>query len=322
MAVAQLPVGVIVVVRPGAQVAYANEAAKQLVHPAKIHRGSQLPEAWPPFSLREYARRVVESGAGSRAEERVSVEDGRVFAIIGVATRASNSAVLLIEDVSGRDQRSRVEREFVANAAHELMTPLTGIVGAAHVLQAGAKEVPEERDRFIEHIAHECARLTRVARSLLVLARAQSGEEAPRREILSVCALIGEAVEIVRAERTTVVVVECDPDTKVLADADLVIQALVNLVGNAVRHGSGELLFRVETADGAVVHIDIVDPQSGASVASFQRRFQTGSGRDAGGFGLGLSIAGQSLEATGGALVLDAAGDLIARIELPAGDVD
>ena len=240
----------------------------------------------------------------------------------GAATRASNSAVILIEDVSDRERRSRVEREFVSNAAHELLTPLTGIVGAAHVLQAGAKEVPEDRDKFIEHIAHECARLTRVARSLLVLARAQSGEEPPRLEILDLCGVIGEAVELVRGERSLLAVVDCDPGTTVLADADLFVQAFVNLFGNAVRHGSGEVLVKAETVGRTLVRIDIVDPEGGPSVEGFQRRFHSGSGRDGGGFGLGLSIARQSLEATGGALLLDAGGDVIARIELPAGEVD
>jgi len=55
------------------------------------------------------------------------------------------------------------QQEFIANVAHELLTPLTGIVGAAHALESGAKADPELRDRFIGHITRECSRLARVS---------------------------------------------------------------------------------------------------------------------------------------------------------------
>src|SRR5205085_2338664 len=105
------------------------------------------------------------------------------------------------EDATARDRRATAQREFVSNAAHELLTPLTGIVGAAHVLESGGKIVPETRDRFIAHIARECDRLARIARALLVLARARSGEEPPRPEIVSLRPLIDDALR--RAQAAT-----------------------------------------------------------------------------------------------------------------------
>src|SRR5207302_561519 len=82
----------------------------------------------------------------------------------------------LIEDVTEEQRREKVVREFVRNAAHQLRTPLAGIAAAVEVLQSGAKEVPSDRDRFLGHVAEDTARLTRIARALLVLARSQSGE--------------------------------------------------------------------------------------------------------------------------------------------------
>jgi signal transduction histidine kinase len=308
----RLPIGVIMFDTKRKQVAFVNAAARRLLHPEPLRRGRDLPEPWRLFSLNGYADRVT--GPGVAPDERVELDDGRVYVFSGITPRHTDIGAILIEDVSDRERRARAEREFVANAAHELLTPLTGIVGAAHVLQAGAKDVPEERERFINHIAVECSRLTRVARSLLVLARAQSGEEPPRLEILPLRQLLGELVDLIEVDVT----VRCDEDVTVFADADLLVQALVNLVANAARHGSGgELVVEARERPGNIVEIDVIDTQAaGPNLRGFQRRFRTAAGRDGGGFGLGLSIAQQSVEVMGANLLLDGSS---ARVEIPRG---
>jgi signal transduction histidine kinase len=308
----RLPIGVIMFDTKRKQVAFVNAAARRLLHPEPLRRGRDLPEPWRRFSLNGYADRLT--GPGVAPDERVELDDGRVYVLSGVTPRRTDIGAILIEDVSERERRARAEREFVANAAHELLTPLTGIVGAAHVLQAGAKDVPEERERFINHIAAECSRLTRVARSLLVLARAQSGEEPPRLEILPLRQLLGELVDLIEVDVT----VRCDENVTVFADADLLVQALVNLVANAARHGSGgELVVEARERPGNIVEIDVIDTQAaGPNLRGFQRRFRTAAGRDGGGFGLGLSIAQQSVEVMGANLLLDGSS---ARVEIPRG---
>ena len=308
----RLPIGVIMFDTKRKQVAFVNAAARRLLHPEPLRRGRDLPEPWRRFSLNGYADRLT--GPGVAPDERVELDDGRVYVLSGITPQRTDIGAILIEDVSERERRARAEREFVANAAHELLTPLTGIVGAAHVLQAGAKDVPEERERFINHIAAECSRLTRVARSLLVLARAQSGEEPPRLEILTLRQLLGELVDLIEVDVT----VRCDEDVTVFADADLLVQALVNLVANAARHGSGgELVVETRERPGNIVEIDVIDTQAaGPNLRGFQRRFRTAAGRDGGGFGLGLSIAQQSVEVMGANLLLDGSS---ARVEIPRG---
>jgi len=308
----RLPIGVIMFDTKRKQVAFVNAAARRLLHPEPLRRGRDLPEPWRRFSLNGYADRLT--GPGVAPDERVELDDGRVYVLSGITPQRTDIGAILIEDVSERERRARAEREFVANAAHELLTPLTGIVGAAHVLQAGAKDVPEERERFINHIAAECSRLTRVARSLLVLARAQSGEEPPRLEILTLRQLLGELVDLIEVDVT----VRCDEDVTVFADADLLVQALVNLVANAARHGSGgELVVEARERPGNIVEIDVIDTQAaGPNLRGFQRRFRTAAGRDGGGFGLGLSIAQQSVEVMGANLLLDGSS---ARVEIPRG---
>ena len=57
--------------------------------------------------------------------------------------------MIVLADVTERERRERAEREFVANAAHELRTPIAAIDGALEALELGAKEQPADRDRFL-----------------------------------------------------------------------------------------------------------------------------------------------------------------------------
>ena len=115
--------------------------------------------------------------------------DERTYALVGVPAPARGAdAILVLTDISERERRERAEREFVANAAHELGTPLTAIATSLEVLRAGAKDDPAERDRFLELIERQTSRLGRLRRALLTLARAQTRQETIRLEPVTAAA--------------------------------------------------------------------------------------------------------------------------------------
>lgn len=321
--VERLRTGVIIVSRSTLEVVYANNAARRAVHPRTLRRHHPISDPWPSFSLPAYVEKLIESGVS--AETQVTTDNDRTYAVSGVSARDANAAIVLLDDVSQQERRRRAEREFVANAAHELLTPLTGIVGAAHVLEAGAKEVPQDRDHFIRHIARECDRLTRIARSLLVLARAQSGEEPPRLEVVLLCDILADMATTLAEDDAPPITVECANDVTAFIDTDLFTQALTNLIRNAAEHGSGDALeIRVAELGTDRVQIQVAGngtPVAGNDIAQLSRRFHSGAGRDSGGFGLGISIALQSIEAMGGELRLDEAvgGGVTARVEVRSG---
>jgi signal transduction histidine kinase len=314
----------VIIVSRELEIVYVNTAARRLTHPSRLRRGRSLPEPWSGFSLHDYAERLFVPGVGT--DEMVRADEEHTFVVSGVTNRGQETAAILIEDVSAKERRRRAEREFVANAAHELLTPLTGIVSAAHVLQAGAKEVPEDRDRFITHIARECDRMAQTARALLVLARAQSGEQPPRLEVVRLRDLLDDIIATATAETTATANVSCNRELTVFVDSDLFVQALLNLVLNAAKHGPGPLFVTANPTGVGKVAIDIVDSSARSTVEELERfgmRFYSRDGRDSGGFGLGLSIARQSIEAIGGALILRAAAGegLEARVEVLSGKV-
>jgi signal transduction histidine kinase len=232
----------------------------------------------------------------------VELADGRTVRVTGAAAHEDDPAILLIEDVTEERRRERVVHEFVRNAAHQLRTPLAGIMAAVEVLQSGAKEVPSDRDRFLAHVAEHSARLTRIARALLMLARAQSGESIELERVELRDMLEGLVAETGRDAEGRIAIV-CSDSLAALAQRDLLHEALAALLDNAVRHTRGEI--RLEARElGDTVEIDVANSGEGIAPEHHARIFEpfyrvaeTGDG-----FGLGLSIAQQAVEAMRGEL--------------------
>jgi signal transduction histidine kinase len=229
-------------------------------------------------------------------------------------------AVAVVADVSARMRRERGEREFVANAAHQLRNPLAAIRSAIEVLQAGAKEDPGARDRFLGHIERESDRLARLARTLLILARAQSTVEVPRREIIDVGSLLQDVAGRLELPEGVEVGVECGPGAAAVANADLLEEALLCLADNAVRHaGASRVVISARSHNGSLL-LEVKDRGRGIPQEIQERLFDRFHHAGRGGFGLGLAIAAQATEATGGSLSIDSSPDrgTAARITLPA----
>jgi signal transduction histidine kinase len=212
----------------------------------------------------------------------------------------------MFEDVTEQEHHDKVLREFLRNAAHQLRTPLTGIAAAIEVLQAGAKNVPAERDRFLEHVEAHSQRLIRIARGLLVLARAQSGEPL-RLEFVELQPLLQELATQATPRAGVELVIDCDPLLAALAERDLAHEALAAIVENAVSHThEGAIRLKAQESNGSVA-ISVTDSGGGVLPEHRERIFEpfyrpATSGE---GFGLGLAIAAQAVRAMDGELEVD-----------------
>jgi signal transduction histidine kinase len=295
----------VVVVDRGLHVVLANRSSRRT---GGFEIGQRLPERWGDFDLQAFASALF-NPAARHAEAVVRPTDRDFFTLTGMPTLERRRALLLITDVGDRARRERQEREFITNAAHELQTPLTAIVGAVEVLEAGAADDPVDRQRFLSHLRRESERLVRLVRSLLVLARATSPEGLHSEEV-NVRRLLDDIAGDLRPRDGVRVVVLAPPGLVVVTDRELVERALVNLAENAVKHTrAGRILLSGRSSRRGIV-LEVWD--SGGGMAEDEReratdRFYRGGDRDAAGFGLGLSIVRQVADALGGAFELESA---------------
>jgi signal transduction histidine kinase/HAMP domain-containing protein len=285
---------------------FANTEARRLLG-GRLREGDELPEPWQGFELRDFAQRLFDERA-TVTQVHVSPDAQHAYGVTGIPSQPETDwALLVVDDLTEQERRELAEREFVSNAAHELRTPLTTIIGAVEVLQAGAKEDPAERDRFLAHIEREAGRLARLARAMLTLARAHSGQEPPRVEAVELAPLLREVAAGLQPHAGVSVDVDVAPGLAVEANRDLLEQALRNLGENAAKHTArGSVALRAY-GDGVTVTVEVEDSGPGID-PEVQRhvfdRFYRGE-RDAHGFGLGLAIVRESVRTLGGRIELD-----------------
>jgi signal transduction histidine kinase/HAMP domain-containing protein len=290
-------------------VQFANAEARRLLG-GRLTEGDALPDPWVGFPLRDFALGLFDPNA-SLAQAHVTPDEERALTLVGIPAQPEGDTVLIVlDDLTEQERRELAEREFVSNAAHELRTPLTTIIGAVEVLQAGAKDDPAERDRFLGHIEREAARLARLARALLTLARAHAGQEQPRSEPIALRPLLQEVADDLRPTAGVAVGIECPPELQAVVNRDLLEQVLRNLAENAAKHTQqGHVVLRAY-ATGNTLRVEVEDTGIGMT-SDTQRhvfdRFYRGQDRDAEGFGLGLAIVRQTVRSLDGRIELDSA---------------
>jgi two-component system phosphate regulon sensor histidine kinase PhoR len=297
----------VVTVSRSLRVTYANSAANDVLAAGGNRAGGMLVDPWPEPSLRDLALRMFEDGAGP-AEVRIGLDaNGSAYDVLALPPDASGDALLVIVDVTAHERERRAGREFVANAAHQLRTPVSAIASAIEVLQGGAKEQPATRDRFLAHLDRQCTRLVRLTRALLLLARAQALSEPPAVEIVPLNPLLVTIAGGLRPGSGVDVRVECPFDVAALSNRDMLEQAIGNLAENAAKFTQdGEIVLCAERGRDQMVCVIVRDTGPGARLGTgnFQR-FYGDPDSQGEGFGLGLAIADETVRALGGELRIE-----------------
>ena len=304
----RLDEGVLLVDR-SLQVEFTNGRANELLALGTEPAGRNLVELPQGATIAQLARDLFSQLLPTQI--RVSLDDDQVLLVSGIPPSASDeNAIIVVSDESQRERSERAQREFATNAAHELRTPLSSIVSAVEMLQTGAKEEPDARDRFLAIIETQSARLTRLTRALLVLARAETHEEAPQFLRLSLRPILERVAEDLPPNPNVAVSVECSSALTVHGDEHLLEQALASIAANAVQHmTSGTVCLRAREEDSRAIVIEVADTGPGIASRDQRRifeRFYRGTASEPGtGFGLGLSIARGAVSLLGGQIELD-----------------
>jgi two-component system phosphate regulon sensor histidine kinase PhoR len=219
-------------------------------------------------------------------------------------------AVLVLHDVTEERRVDRVRRDFVANVSHELRTPLTAIRGYAEAL-AEDDVSADQRRQFVEILTRHTARMERLVRDLLRLARLDAGQDTLHAATINTRDLMqGVQDDLSRMldERGQRVEISIAPGAETFtADEAKLREVLQNLIVNASTYApAGTRVSLDASLDGRRFAIAVSDEGPGIPEADLSRVFERfyrvdkSRARDPGGTGLGLAIVRHLVELHGG----------------------
>ena len=259
--------------------------------------------------------RAADRIAGGRFDEPVVVSGRDELAQLGIA----------FERMRGRlSQLERARREFIANASHELRTPIFSLGGFVE-LMANEDLDEDTRREFLATMQEQVARMQKLATDLLDLSRLDAGQLVVDREPLSLAPL-AEAVadEFAVVAQATGHRIDIEGEAEALGDELRVLQIARILVENAIRHTPPETAIRIVLGrDAGRASMTVEDEGGGIPAQDADQvfeRFYRIEGNRASGSGLGLAIARELAALMDGALVLEVEpGRTRFRLLLPAG---
>ncbi|HEY6628939.1 MAG TPA: ATP-binding protein [Acidimicrobiia bacterium] len=288
------------------EVEYSNASAQELlgVVPSSL-------SGLTPFPFQNAVRECRER---RQSVERV-VEHGKpVRRLRAVATPfAGDQRILLVlVDVTDLERVASIRRDFVANASHELKTPVSAIIASSEALQIAVGRNDDSSVGFAQQIDRSARQLDRLVADLLDLSRLERDQ--PEMEPMSLDLLVREEVERLRPaaeEKGIDLTFDLSPTQIAGSRRDIAI-AVRNLLDNAVRYtgAGGSAGAALETVDDEVV-LRISDNGEGIPTKDLGRVFErfyrvdAARSRSTGGTGLGLAIVKHVVEGHGGAVAVE-----------------
>jgi two-component system phosphate regulon sensor histidine kinase PhoR len=270
-------------------------------------QGRTLLEATRSAELGEAGAKAL--GGGTERRE-LTLPALQKIVLASLAPLPGTRALVLLRDLTEAKRADATRRDFVANASHELRTPVAAISGAVETLLSGGITLDPAARSFIEMIDRHSSRLTRLTQDLLDLSRLESGEWRVELGAVELLPLYDTVLELVRgrtSHRKVTVLADAPAGLKVLADRRALEQILVNLLDNAIKFSpEGGRVTLLADGAGAHVVLSVIDQGMGIEPRHMQRIFErfyrvdAGRAREAGGTGLGLAIVKHLTQAQGG----------------------
>ncbi|HUF87366.1 MAG TPA: ATP-binding protein, partial [Thermohalobaculum sp.] len=323
---AGLPLPLIVLDRQ-MRVRFANRAAGEMFGP--VPAGEPLSSAVRASALADAVAAVARGGAARAVEfthmrtreERVLMAHVQPVGERGAEQAADQPAVMvLVEDHTRPARIERMRRDFIANASHELKTPLASLAGFIETLQGPAADDAQALKRFLPIMAVQAERMKRLVEDLTSLSRIEMNEHVRPTGTVDLGALVHETAAGMAplAEAAGVALELALPGhgPQVTGARDELGQLFANLIDNAIKHGGAPGPVRLAPAPDepgrrAMVGVAVSDRGPGIArehIPRLTERFYRvqGSGRAKEGTGLGLSIVKHILNRHRGELAIRA----------------
>lgn len=297
--------GIVVLDKKG-NILFSNKSFKELVRAEESPDGKNFIEVIRNINLLNLLKTAMTEK--KEVEEELTVKKGGgEISILAKAMPVIHKdgkvefLIIILHDITKLKKLEKIRRDFVANASHELKTPITAIKGYAESLIDGALDDRENAKKFIEIIKNQTDRLSILIDDLLTLSKIESGETKIEKErivfddlVLSVFQIFKEKADNkgIQLER------EITPDLEINADRNKLMQILINLIDNGIKFtekGYVKVKAKLSKNNGSLI-ISVEDTGIGIPKQHLPRigerfyRVDSARSRELGGTGLGLAI--------------------------------
>ena len=263
----------------------------------------------------EAFRSAVEDAlAGKRSETDLTLSE-KIYQVIATPAFTGSSvtgAVMIILDITEKESREELRREFTSNVSHELKTPLTTIYGISDMLVGGIVK-PEDIPGFAKNIRDEAGRMITLIQDILKLSQLDENTFSDQRERVDLYELAQSAAERLRpqADEKHVTISVTGERSEFTGIATVLEEMIYNLLDNAVKYNKqgGRADVDVRSSGGDIV-VTVSDTGIGVPADSIDRIFERfyradkSHSRKIGGTGLGLSIVKHGVSLHGGSITV------------------
>jgi signal transduction histidine kinase len=278
-----------------------------------------IPEA-PAENQDEYLRKVHKSALGRMTEWWGRRKNGEIFSaeasLFEFEAPEGRRFACNFHDISERREVDRLKSEFVSTVSHELRTPLTSIRGSLGLLAAGVLgDLPPQVRDLVRLAERNAVRLTALINDILDFERLDNGRLEMQIADVDLQPLFEQSLESVRpvADQQRIALACTPTQIRLRADADRIVQVLVNLLSNALKFSPAwsEIQVWAEQREDGWARIFVSDQGLGIPDGYHQRIFErfaqveTSDRRGQGGTGLGLAICKAIVEHHGGRIGVD-----------------
>ena len=263
----------------------------------------------------EAFRSAVEDAlAGKRSETDLTLSE-KIYQVIATPAFTGSSvtgAVMIILDITEKEAREELRREFTSNVSHELKTPLTTIYGISDMLVGGIVK-PEDIPGFAKNIRDEAGRMITLIQDILKLSQLDENTFSDQRERVDLYELAQSAAERLRpqADEKHVTISVTGERSEFTGIATVLEEMIYNLLDNAVKYNKqgGRADVDVRSSGDDIV-VTVSDTGIGVPADSIDRIFERfyradkSHSRKIGGTGLGLSIVKHGVSLHGGSITV------------------
>jgi signal transduction histidine kinase len=287
-------------------VVFINRVAREMLG-LKSDRLKKVPDPFADLSLPDAVARCAKRRDCGEAR----VRKGDTFLRVNLEHLPAfdehrGGVLVVLQDLSEGRRLEASQQRFLANAAHELKTPITSILGASELLLTEERDAPRVRARFLKHIYTEAERMRRLSETLLRLAHTGWDLRDPKISIVDLEATAHRVAERMAplADAADVMASVEGSGGRVCADEEWLEQALLTLASNAVKYSEPGGLVRLRLSGNVVTVEDEGEGISEEDLPHVFERFYSGRSQS-GGFGLGLPICKDLIERMGGKIHLE-----------------